>query len=250
MSSSTSRRLFLLNTGKAGLAAYFAAYGSSVLTSCAAPAKVKAGTGFTTGFQQQPLPYAYNALNEAVDAQTMEIHYSKHAAAYATNLNDAAKAEGVDTGKPLEDVLRRISKYSAKMRNNGGGHYNHTMFWEIMKPGGGGEPTGALAEAAVAGFGGFPAMREVVNSAGLSRFGSGWTWLVLTPDGQLAVLSTQNQDNPLMDGSGFPVLGIDVWEHAYYLKYQNKRGDYLNAWWNTVNWDAVNQRFERARGGQ
>ncbi len=183
----------------------------------------------------------------------MQIHHDRHHQTYVTNLNTALQEFPNLQSLSPEDLIRKENleqvpeAQRAAIRNNGGGHYNHTMFWEIMKPGGGGEPTGALAEAAVAGFGGFPAMREVVNSAGLSRFGSGWTWLVLTPDGQLAVLSTQNQDNPLMDGSGFPVLGIDVWEHAYYLKYQNKRGDYLNAWWNTVNWDAVGQRYERAR---
>jgi Fe-Mn family superoxide dismutase len=249
MASSTSRRDFLRQSGKAGLGVYVGLSGSALLTACTA-AKKSAGASvshqYDPGFQQRPLPYAYNALEQAIDAQTMEIHYTKHAAAYATNLQDAAKAEGVDVTKPLEDTLRNISKYSAKLRNNGGGHYNHELFWKVMAPNGGNAPTGTLVAAITSAFGSFDAFKTKFEEAGTKRFGSGWAWLYADENKKLAIGSTPNQDNPLMDVAEFkgtPILGIDVWEHAYYLKYQNKRADYLAAFWNVVNWDYVWLRY-------
>jgi Fe-Mn family superoxide dismutase len=201
-----------------------------------------------TAFTQQPLPYDYKALEPVIDAMTMEIHYTKHASAYAKNLADACTAEKVDTnGTTLENVLRNISKYSAKMRNNGGGHYNHELFWQCMKGGTAATPQGALAAAITQSFGSFETFKTQFSDAGKNRFGSGWAWLVVTNDKKLVVSSTPNQDNPLMDIAevkGTPLLGLDVWEHAYYLKYQNKRPDYINNWWNVVNWDFVQKRFE------
>ena len=246
MAPLTPRRDFLSTSVKAGLGLYI---GSNVLASCAATGKAAANVParYTTGFSQQPLPYAYNALNEAIDAQTMEIHYSRHAASYATNLNDAAKAEGVDTAKPLEDVLRRVSKFSTKMRNNGGGHYNHELFWKCMSPQNAGAPSGALATAISSSFGSFDAFKTQFTDAGKNRFGSGWAWLVVDGDKRLRIGSTPNQDNPLMDVAeikGFPLLGLDVWEHAYYLRYQNKRPDYINNWWKVVNWNYVAERYQ------
>ncbi|NCI47489.1 superoxide dismutase [Sediminibacterium soli] len=233
------RRDFIRNAGAAGIAA-------AVLPSFGAFASDLPGTGFT----QKPLPYAYTALEPVIDAMTMEIHYSKHAAAYAKNLNDAFTEEKINTaGKSLESILRDISKYSGKIRNNGGGHYNHELFWQCMKPGGGSRPSGKLAAAIDRGFGSFDAFKTQFTDAGKNRFGSGWAWLVLNNDKKLVVGSTPNQDNPLMnlsDLKGTPLLGLDVWEHAYYLKYQNKRPDYINAWWNVVNWDYVEKRFESA----
>ena len=243
MAPFTSRRDFLLKTGKAGLGVYI---GSTLLSSCATSAKVKSSK-YTTGFQQTPLPYSYNALNEAIDGTTMEIHYSKHAASYATNLQDAAKSEGVDTGKGLEDVLSRISKYSAKLRNNGGGHYNHELFWKCMSPKNDANPGGKLASAIDSSFGSLDAFKTQFSDAGKNRFGSGWAWLVVDNDKRLRIGSTPNQDNPLMDVAeikGFPLLGLDVWEHAYYLRYQNKRPDYIANWWKVVNWDYIQQRYE------
>jgi superoxide dismutase, Fe-Mn family len=179
----------------------------------------------------------------------MEIHYSKHAAAYSKNLKDAAQAEGVDTNKPLEDVLANISKYSAKMRNNGGGHYNHEMFWQCMRPKKeANAPMGNLQLAIEKAFGSFDAFKKQFGDAGKNRFGSGWAWLYIDKDKNLKTGSTPNQDNPLMDTSeikGLPLLGLDVWEHAYYLKYQNKRADYVDNWWNVVNWDYVQQRMDK-----
>jgi Fe-Mn family superoxide dismutase len=244
MAPLTPRRDFITTSVKAGLGLYL---GSTFLSSCAST-KVNTNTPsrFTTGFSQQPLPYAYNALNEAIDEKTMEIHYSKHAAAYATNLNDAAKAEGVDLAKPIEDVLRRISKFSAKMRNNGGGHYNHELFWKCMSPKNEDKPTGGLATAIDSSFGSFETFKTQFSDAGKNRFGSGWAWLVVDADKRLRIGSTPNQDNPLMDVAeikGFPLLGLDVWEHAYYLRYQNKRPDYINNWWKVVNWNYVQDRY-------
>ncbi|HEX2532245.1 MAG TPA: superoxide dismutase [Chitinophagaceae bacterium] len=238
-----ARRDFLVQSGKAGLGLCF---GSALLTACGTAAKVPAGK-FPTPFQQQPLPYAYNALNEAIDAQTMELHYSKHAAGYATNLQDAAKAENVNTSAPLEEVLARVSKYSTKLRNNGGGHYNHELFWKCMAPNGGGTPSGTLASALTASFGSFDAFKTQFTDAGKNRFGSGWAWLFIDRDKKLRIGSTPNQDNPLMDVSevkGYPLLGLDVWEHAYYLRYQNKRPDYIQNWWKVVNWKYVQDRYD------
>jgi Fe-Mn family superoxide dismutase len=194
------------------------------------------------------LPYDFSALEPHIDARTMEIHHDKHHAAYVTNLN--AALEGTEwMDRPIESILANLEilpedKRTA-VRNNGGGHANHTFFWEIMSQDGGGEPSGALADAIADTFGGIDQLKEQVNDAGVKRFGSGWTWLVWDGTG-LAVYSTANQDSPVME-SDVPLLGIDVWEHAYYLNYQNRRPDYLAAWWNVVNWDAVASRFEAAR---
>lgn len=237
-----SRRHFIATTGKAGLGMYL---GSSILSSSAL-AKA-ASSKNDTGFQQTPLPYAYDALNQAIDAVTMEIHYTKHAAAYAANLQQAAKAEGVNTSKPLEEVLHIISKYSTVMRNNGGGHYNHEMFWKSMSPNSSGKPIGKLSDAIDQSFGSFDAFKTQFSDAGKNRFGSGWAWLLVDNDKKLRIASTPNQDNPLMDLSeakGFPLLGLDVWEHAYYLRYQNKRPDYIANWWKIVNWNYIQDRYQ------
>lgn len=248
MPEKKNRRQFLAFTSKAGLGVVATAAGGPLLSSCSVVQKVVPGND-RTGFSQDPLPYSYGALNEAIDATTMELHFTKHAAGYATNLQDAAKAEGVDMAKPLEDVLRNISKYSVKMRNNGGGHYNHELFWKSMSPKGGNAPQGNLAAAINKSFGSFDTFKTQFADAGKNRFGSGWAWLVLDGDKQLRIGSTPNQDNPLMnvaDIKGYPLLGLDVWEHAYYLRYQNKRPDYINAWWKVVNWDFVQKRFDAA----
>ena len=199
-------------------------------------------------FQLPPLPYDYAALEPHVDEQTMRIHHGKHHQAYVDNANKAL--EGTEwADRPVEDVLRNLSSLpedkQAAVRNNAGGHANHTLFWEIMGPGGGGEPTGSIGDAIRSAFGGLDALKEQVNDAGVKRFGSGWAWLVADGSGGLAVISTPNQDSPLMEGRT-PILGIDVWEHAYYLRYQNRRPDYLAAWWNVVNWGAVQRRYEQA----
>jgi len=193
------------------------------------------------------LGYAFDALEPHIDALTMQIHHDRHHQAYVDNLNKAlAGTEG--EGKSLEELMANISKYPAAVRNNGGGHWNHTLFWEILGPSGS-QPSGALADAINAAFGSLDALKEKMNTAGTTRFGSGWAWLIVK-DGKLDVCSTPNQDNPLMDIAevkGTPILGIDVWEHAYYLKYQNKRPDYLGAIWNVINWDAVAAKFEAAK---
>ncbi|WZO96003.1 superoxide dismutase [Isosphaeraceae bacterium EP7] len=197
-----------------------------------------------------PLPYDFSALEPSIDAKTMEIHHDKHHQAYITNLNNALKDHPDHQGKTIEDLISNLDALPeairTAVRNNGGGHANHSLFWLIMKPGGGGEPTGAIGDAITAELGGFAAFKEAVNKAGATRFGSGWAWLVKGKDGKLAVTSTPNQDSPLMEGKT-PLLGVDVWEHAYYLKYQNRRPDYLAAWWNTVNWDEVNRRYQAGK---
>jgi len=199
-----------------------------------------------------PLPYPNNALEPHVDAKTMEIHHDKHHNAYVTNLNNALKDHSDHQGKPIEQLIAHLDALPESIRtvvrNNGGGHANHSMFWHMMKPGGGGEPSGALAQAITGELGGFAAFKEAFAKAATTRFGSGWAWLVVGKDGKLAVTSTANQDNPIMEGLT-PLLGLDVWEHAYYLHYQNRRPDYITAWWNTVNWDDVARRFEVARKG-
>jgi Fe-Mn family superoxide dismutase len=197
--------------------------------------------------QLPALPYDATALEPHIDAQTMQIHHGKHHAAYVNNLNAALEKYADLQGKSAEELIKDLASIPedirTAVRNNGGGHVNHTMFWEIMGPGKGGAPTGAIAEAINSTFGSFETFKEQMNKAGAARFGSGWAWLV-SKDGKLSVESTANQDNPLMEGKT-PILGIDVWEHAYYLKYQNRRPDYLAAWWNVVNWDAVNARFKK-----
>jgi Fe-Mn family superoxide dismutase len=199
----------------------------------------------TVAFELPALPYAYNALEPHIDEQTMRIHHDKHHGTYVTNLNAAIEKHANLAGKSVDDLLRGINAVPedirTAVRNNGGGHANHTMFWEIMGPGGGGTPAGALGDAIKSTFGSFDAFKDQVNKAALARFGSGWAWLV-DAGGKLSVESTANQDNPMMEGRK-PILGIDVWEHAYYLKYQNRRADYCGAWWNTINWNAVAKRF-------
>lgn len=198
-------------------------------------------------FELPALPYAHNALEPHIDARTMEIHHGKHHQAYVNNLNNAVKGNAAE-GVELTELVHNISKYSPAIRNNGGGHWNHSFFWGIMGPNAGGQPTGALMDAIVATFGSFDAMKEQFNSAATTRFGSGWAWLIVH-DHKLAITSTPNQDNPLMDVAevkGTPILGLDVWEHAYYLHYQNRRPDYIGAFWNVVNWSAVNAHFEAA----
>ena len=199
-------------------------------------------------FELPPLPYAYNALEPHIDEQTMHLHHDKHHQAYVTNLNNAVQGTAF-ANLSVEEIVRRINdvpeNIRTAVRNNGGGHVNHTMFWEIMKPSGG-QPTGPLAEAINQTFGSLDQFKTQFNDAGVKRFGSGWAWLVLDKGGKLQVISTANQDSPFMDGL-FPVMGNDVWEHAYYLKYQNRRADYLNAWWNVVNWDEIAKRFQRGK---
>jgi len=199
-----------------------------------------------------PLPYPYEALEPHIDTQTMQIHHDKHHATYVTNLNNAIAGNAELEALSAKDLIKNLNNVPedkrTAVRNNGGGHVNHTMFWEIMGPGGGGSPSGDLAAAIDRDLGGLDAMKDAVNKAGAGRFGSGWAWVVADSNGKLSVTSTPNQDNPIMDGSGTPILGVDVWEHAYYLKYQNRRPDYLAAWWNTVNWNAVADRYAKARG--
>ncbi len=202
-------------------------------------------------YELPPLPYPNDALEPHIDAATMEIHHDKHHQAYITNLNKALEGHADLGSKPINELIADLSAVpeSARtaVRNNGGGHANHSFFWKIMGPNGGGEPTGELAEAITETFGGLDALKEKINAAGAGRFGSGWSWLVLSKDKKLEVISTPNQDSPIMDGHT-PILGVDVWEHAYYLKYQNKRPDYLKAWWNTLNWAAINENYLAARG--
>jgi superoxide dismutase, Fe-Mn family len=189
-------------------------------------------------FTQLVLPYAYTALEPNIDAQTMEIHYSKHHAAYTKKFNDAVKEEKL-TGMSAEDIFANVDKYSPAIRNNGGGYYNHNMFWMSLSPNGGGEPTGEMAKAITSDFGTYAAFRDAFTKAATGVFGSGWTWLI-KQDGKLKIVTSPNQDNPLMNiakDKGTPILCLDVWEHAYYLKYQNKRPDYINSFWNVVNWE-------------
>ena len=197
-------------------------------------------------FELPNLPYNFNALEPHIDAKTMEIHHGKHHQAYVNNLNKAI--EGTDAEKMnIEEICKNVSKYPAAVRNNGGGHYNHSMFWAIMKPGGGGEPVGELADAIKSAFGTFDDFRKKFTDAATGRFGSGWAWLIRNSAGKLEVTSTPNQDNPLMDiteSKGAPILGLDVWEHAYYLNYQNRRPDYISAFWNVINWNEVAKRFK------
>jgi superoxide dismutase, Fe-Mn family len=203
-------------------------------------------------FEVPPLPYDYAALEPHIDTQTMQIHHDKHHAAYVTNLNNALQGQEQWQAMSVVDILRQINSVPENIRtavrNNAGGHANHTMFWEIMTPGGSGQPTGELAAGLAETFGSFDQFKAAFNDAGVKRFGSGWAWLTLGPGGKLQVVSTANQDSPFMDGL-YPVMGNDVWEHAYYLKYQNRRPDYLNAWWNVVNWDIVGARYRQAKSG-
>lgn len=199
-------------------------------------------------FELPQLPYDFKALEPNIDARTMEIHHDKHHAAYVNNLNGAI--EGTDAaGKSLEELMANISKYSPAVRNNGGGHFNHSLFWTVMSPNGGGQPSGAIADAINNDLGGFDAFKDAFSKAAATRFGSGWAWLCVE-NGKLKVCSTPNQDNPLMDVvsdcNGTPILGLDVWEHAYYLNYQNRRPDYISAFFNVINWDEVSRRYQAA----
>ncbi|TKC57996.1 superoxide dismutase [Pedobacter hiemivivus] len=199
-------------------------------------------------FELPALPYATDALEPHIDKLTMEIHHGKHHQAYVTNLNKALEGKPEAT-QSIEEIVKNISKFPAAVRNNGGGHYNHSLFWEVIGPNKGGEPKGDLADAINAAFGSFADFKTKFAEAGATRFGSGWAWLSVGADKKLVVSSTPNQDNPLMDIAevkGTPILGMDVWEHAYYLHYQNRRPDYIAAFWNVVNWDAVAERFKKA----
>ncbi len=201
-------------------------------------------------FQLPPLTYSFDALEPHIDARTMEIHHDKHHAGYTNNLNGAIEGSALE-GKTIEEILGQVSKQSPAVRNNGGGYYNHSLFWEIMSPDGGGEPDGDLAAAINARFGSFNEFKAAFTKAATTQFGSGWAWLIVDASGELAVTSTANQDNPLMDVNpvkGTPILGLDVWEHAYYLNYQNRRPDYVTAFWNVVNWKAVAARYAKAKG--
>ena len=206
-------------------------------------------------FELPSLPYAYDALEPHIDRQTMEIHHTKHHQAYTTNLNNAL-AGTEHENKSIEEILQNVGSMPGAVRNNGGGYYNHNLFWEIMGPNGGGEPTGAVGEAINKRFGSYEKFKEEFTKAATTRFGSGWAWLCVLENGEVEVCSTANQDNPLMDVAkaqtcgGTPILGLDVWEHAYYLKYQNRRPDYINAFFNVINWDAVNQRMQQAGGNK
>jgi Fe-Mn family superoxide dismutase len=200
-------------------------------------------------FELPPLPYDFSALEPHIDAQTMEIHHDRHHGTYVNNLNGAIQKHPELEGKSVEDLLSDLSSVPddirTVVRNSGGGHYNHSIFWQIMSPDGGGEPSGEVAEAISEAFGDFASFKDTLSKAAIGQFGSGWGWLYLS-GGRLSIKGFPNQDNPIMDG-GVPILGVDVWEHAYYLKYQNKRPDYVAAWWNTVNWSAVNDRYSQYR---
>jgi len=203
-------------------------------------------------YELPPLPYDYSALEPYIDTQTMQLHHDKHHAAYVNNLNAALQNNSEFASLPIDELERRLNdvpeNIRTAVRNNGGGHANHSMFWKIMTPNGGGEPTGELSSAIQQAFGSFDAFKTAFNDAGVKRFGSGWTWLVLDRNGKLQVMSTANQDRPLTQGL-YPVMGNDVWEHAYYLKYQNRRPEYLNAWWNVVNWNEIARRYTEGRSG-
>lgn len=200
-------------------------------------------------FELPALPYAYPALEPHIDARTMEIHHTKHHQAYVTNLNNAIAGSEAEK-LSIEEICANISKYAPAVRNNGGGHFNHSLFWTVMKPNGGGNPTGDLAAAIDSAFGNLDTFKTQFAAAGATRFGSGWAWLIVGADKKLAICSTPNQDNPLMDIAevkGTPILGLDVWEHAYYLNYQNRRPDYISAFWNVINWDEVARRLQSVR---
>jgi Fe-Mn family superoxide dismutase len=201
-------------------------------------------------YELPPLPYDYNALEPYIDEETMHLHHDKHHQAYVNNLNAAVQGQEQFASMPVEELIQHINELPQNIRtavqNNGGGHANHSMYWQIMKPNGGGQPSGELADAINSTFGSFDQFKAAFNDAGTKRFGSGWAWLVMDQNGNLQVTSSANQDSPLMQGL-FPIMGNDVWEHAYYLKYQNRRPDYLNAWWNVVNWDEIEKRYQQAK---
>ncbi|MEY3921775.1 MAG: hypothetical protein RL634_1536 [Bacteroidota bacterium] len=239
MSTHHPRRKFIKQSIGAGMA---------VGTASLIPDSVQANFLQTTPFSQTPLPYAFNALEPHIDAMTMEIHYTKHASAYTKNLNDAAIAEFKGANLSLEDALKSVSKFSAKLRNNGGGHFNHELFWKSMQPGTSVLHDGVLKQSILSSFNSFENFKTKLSEAAMTRFGSGWAWLYVDENKLLQIGSTPNQDNPLMDVStikGMPLLGLDVWEHAYYLKYQNRRAEYVNNWFNLVNWKFVEDRLTK-----
>ena len=240
---SNSRREFIINSRSGGIAAG----ALSTLPDSLLALELNQATPFS----QTPLPYGYAALEPLIDAMTMEIHYTKHAATYTKNLNEAASSEFKGASISLEDALKNISTYSPKMRNNGGGHYNHELFWKTMKaPDGMGLHEGALKNAMIKQFNSFENFKKTLSESAMTRFGSGWAWLYVDQKNELQIGSTPNQDNPLMDVSpikGTPILGLDVWEHAYYLKYQNRRVEYVNNWFGLINWKVVEENFLKAR---
>ena len=246
MEKTIGRRKFLQQTATSTVSAVVGLSAVGAFLQSCGSSKAVASKIASTGFGQQPLPYKYDALEDVIDARTMEIHYTRHAAAYSKALNEAVTAESAPY-KSTEEILANISKYSAKMRNNAGGHYNHEMFWKCMRPKrNDNEPTAKLTAALEKAFGSVAEFKKQFAAAASSRFGSGWAWLYVDSNKVLKIGSSPNQDNPLMnisDIKGFPLLGLDVWEHAYYLKYQNKRADYISNWWQVVNWDYVEQRY-------
>jgi Fe-Mn family superoxide dismutase len=240
MKNNNSRRKFIGNTIKAGV----------LVSAVGLDYTALANENQTTLFKQTPLAYSYNALEPHIDAMTMEIHYSKHASAYTKNLNDAAAAELKGQTASIEDLLKNSSTYSAKLRNNGGGHYNHELFWKCMQPNASTLAQGKLSEAIQSSFNSYENFKNKLSEAAMSRFGSGWAWLYLDDKKTLQIGSTPNQDNPLMDVSpikGTPLLGLDIWEHAYYLKYQNRRAEYVSNWFNLINWKFVEENYLKAK---
>lgn len=246
--SSSSRRSFLKTSLKGTLAAGAVTALPGLLSANEMTVTDKLSGAYATPFEQTPLPYAYNALEPVIDAQTMEIHYTKHASAYAKNLKDAVAAEGVSGVADVETLLAKISNYTAKMRNNGGGHYNHELFWKCMKPGAKVLSTDTSLYGALKNqLGSYDNFKTKFTEAAMTRFGSGWAWLYVDGSKKLQIGSSPNQDNPLMDVSsikGTPLLGIDVWEHAYYLKYQNRRAEYVDAWFKLIDWEFVQKRYD------
>jgi superoxide dismutase, Fe-Mn family len=247
MQQPSSRRTFIGNAAKAGIGTAMAL---PVLSSLFSFRTQSGSTNFPspikTGFDQTPLAFANNALEPYIDAETMDIHYNKHAAAYSKNLKEAVKAENVDPTASLEDVLAKISTYSVKMRNNGGGHYNHELFWKLLSPTSM-QPSAKLSALIVRDFGSLDNLKTKFDEAAKTRFGSGWAWLIITSDLKLMVTSSPNQDNPLMDIAdvkGFPLFALDVWEHSYYLKYRNRRPEYIDNFWNVLNWNYVQERLD------
>ena len=242
-------KTLVIATAALGAAACTTVGSSALASEPAAPATTETSAAAIT-YTLPDLPYAYDALEDAIDAKTMEIHHGKHHAGYVSNLNKALAEDETLAAQPLEELLANASTHSSTIRNNAGGHYNHTLFWTLMAPAGeGGTPSAELSADIDATFGSLDAFKTEFNKAATSQFGSGWAWLVVTDDG-LKITSTPNQDNPLMDVAavqGEPVLAVDVWEHAYYLSYQNRRADYLTTWWNVVNWNEVNSLYEAAK---
>lgn len=256
----SNRRSFLKTTGKSAIAlSMVGSVGGSLLLSSCSNNPTAADTQsetilqnpFTTPLAQSSLPYAFDALVPCIDAETMEIHHGKHAAAYAKNFAEAREEEDLQDIDHTENALASISKYSTKMRNNAGGHYNHELFWTLLSPKAKQAPEGELLSAIDSAFGNFDTFKTLFQEQAMARFGSGWAWLVMQSDGAIAICSTPNQDNPLMDDAdckGIPLLAVDVWEHAYYLNYQNKRAEYLANLWNIIDWNVVENRFQQLKG--